>query len=342
MPAPRGHQPAEPAPAHVTLVPLAVIVACAVGGAALLWSVRDQLPAPIAIHWDAAGHADGFSTLTEVIKGGLLFTAVMPLALLGLGLAMRQTRVLGPVSGGLAAFISVLMFGGAFAQRGIADPSSAGIDRTLWLAYAAGILVGVSLWLVTRRRTRPAADPGLSLPPGAPVLGTSATAKVAWTGTLRRPVNTLVPLGLGGVLVLGSVALGVVTGALALWLPTAGIFAAVFGFLYATMAARVTVDARGVRARGLGVVPLATIPLSAIENATIKRVDPLGDFGGWGLRGGFDGSWGIVTAAGDALRLERAGDSPYYLTVTDAVAAAAAVNTLVGRHSGVTEDKSTQ
>jgi len=340
MPTPRGHQPAELAPAHVTLVPLAVIAACVGGGAALLWSVRDELPTQIATHWDAAGRADGFSTLTEVLVTDVAFTTVMPLALLGLGLAMRQTRVLGPTSGGLAAFLAVLLFGGAFAQRGIEAPSSAGVDLALWLAYAAGILVGVSLWLVTRRRTRPAAEPGLSLPPGAPVLATPATTKVAWTGSLRRPVNTLVPLGLGGVLVLGSVALGVATGALALWLPTAAIFAAVFGFLYATIEARVTIDAGGVRARGLGVVPLATIPLSAIENATLAHVDPLRDFGGWGLRGGFDGSWGLVTAKGDALRLERAGDSPYYLTVTDAAAAAAAVNTLIGRHSGVGEDRS--
>ena len=67
MPTPRGHQPAELAPAHVTLVPLAVIAACVGGGAALLWSVRDELPTQIATHWDAAGRADGFSTLTEVL-----------------------------------------------------------------------------------------------------------------------------------------------------------------------------------------------------------------------------------------------------------------------------------
>ncbi len=46
-----------------------------------------------------------------------------------------------------------------------------------------------------------------------------------------------------------------------------------------------------------------------------------------------EGEHGIITAAGPALRLDRGHDDPLVITVTDAEAAAAAVNTLVSRRS---------
>jgi len=340
MHTPRGHQPAEPAPARVTLVPVAVILACAVGGAGTLWSVRDQLPARIVRHWGADGRPDGYATLNEMLATGVAFTLLMPLAMLGLGLAMRQARVLGPVAGGLAAFLAIVLFGGAFTQRGIADGSGIAVSPPLWLGYGAGLAVGVLLWAALGRRTRLDADPRLPLPESAPVLAASDSERIAWTGGTVRLRGRFVLIAVGCVLVAASLAAGVATGALSLWLPTAAVFAVIVGLLTAMLDARVIVDARGVRARGLGVLPLVTVPLTVIENATVARVDPLAEFGGWGLRGGFDGSWGIVTAKGEALRLERAGDSPYFFTVTDAAGAAAAVNTLIGRRSGVGENRS--
>jgi len=167
MHTPRGHQPAEPAPARVTLVPVAVILACAVGGAGTLWSVRDQLPARIVRHWGADGRPDGYATLNEMLATGVAFTLLMPLAMLGLGLAMRQARVLGPVAGGLAAFLAIVLFGGAFTQRGIADGSGIAVSPPLWLGYGAGLAVGVLLWAHPfSRRPTPGASPGRAGPFG--------------------------------------------------------------------------------------------------------------------------------------------------------------------------------
>lgn len=76
---------------------------------------------------------------------------------------------------------------------------------------------------------------------------------------------------------------------------------AVISPLLSSLHYQVTVDSRGVRALGLGVVPWVRIPLEQIEEEHVTTIDgPLGQFGGGGYRGAADGSgaWGVVTAAG--------------------------------------------
>ena len=99
------------------------------------------------------------------------------------------------------------------------------------------------------------------------------------------------------------------------------------------MSATVTVGAPGVRVRALGLITWADVPLRDIAGATVTRVNPMRDFGGWGRRLNLRGEHGIITAAGPALRLDRGHGDPLVITVTDAEAAAAAVNTLVSRRS---------
>lgn len=95
----------------------------------------------------------------------------------------------------------------------------------------------------------------------------------------------------------------------------------------------VTVDRRGVQARAMG-IHWVNVPLETITSAEVQaKVIPLGDFGGWGLRGGFGGDRGLVTGEGKALRIHRAQQPDWVITVDDAERAAAVVNTLVARRS---------
>ena len=86
-----------------------------------------------------------------------------------------------------------------------------------------------------------------------------------------------------------------------------------------------------VRTREGGVL---RVPRERIVDATVTKVSPLGDYGGWGLRGGFDGSWGWVTAEGEALRIRRHGMRDLVFTVDAAAEAARTVNALISKAVG--------
>lgn len=93
----------------------------------------------------------------------------------------------------------------------------------------------------------------------------------------------------------------------------------------------ITIDSSGVRARGRFGLRFASLPLETVTWADVTRIDCLGDFGGWGVRKGFNGSWGLVTRNGEALVVHRAEQCDWVFTVDDAQLAAATLNTLVQR-----------
>ncbi len=71
--------------------------------------------------------------------------------------------------------------------------------------------------------------------------------------------------------------------------------------------------------------------MDRIHQADVIAVRPLADFGGWGWRIGRDGRQAFITRGGEALRIERQGEPDLVLTLGDAAAAAAVVNTLKDR-----------
>lgn len=158
----------------------------------------------------------------------------------------------------------------------------------------SGIGLATALWLVLRR-PRAVAAAATTIPAGAPRLTTAPGTRVAWTGRTARgkTLGWFAALGVvpscpgrlvsRGRLLGGGIAMIVVT--------------AVLAVLMTCMWARVTIDQRGVRAVGAGAIRWVHVPLETIEMASVTPlVHPVGEFGGYGVRGGFDGSFGLITA----------------------------------------------
>lgn len=317
-------------PARVHWIPLAVTVAAIAVGLTAVWAVRDQLPDPVARHWGADGRPDGFSSLRAHLVFATLFPLLMAVLLLGLGAATRQLRALGPVAAGMSVFLSTLFFGGTVAQRGQQASSAADVGWPVWAGAAAGAATGLLVWLATRDTRHHVATAAPA--PGAPRVRVDPGTRVAWTGSTRASTGVWVSavLGLLPMLVMGAVFWAMGNRSMGLFMLALEV---PMVLLLSALRCRVTIDARGVRALGLGLVPWVRVPLEQIEQATISTVSPLGDFGGWGYRGSLDGSggWGLVTAEGEAVVLERAGRGPLFITVDHAREAAGVVNTLLSR-----------
>ncbi|HJE51796.1 MAG TPA: hypothetical protein K8V15_07440 [Tessaracoccus flavescens] len=207
-----------------------------------------------------------------------------------------------------------LFFGSAFAQRGLTDAS--GFRLTNWMlagSLAAGIGVGVVVGLCLRHR----------IPP-APTSETPADARnLSWTGRLR-------PSTAGTIVLVCAIALTLAVG-IWMWMTSGLWFVVLIGALLIPLlpllSATVSVNADGLRVSASGVT-LMRVPRERFKEAHVTTVTPLGEYGGWGPRAGFDGSWGWVTTAGEALRVSRHDTSDLVFTVDDATAAATTINAL--------------
>ena len=319
-----------PEPLWTLVVPLLVSLVIAAGGVLIMWLVRHDLPEQIAIHWGADGTADGFSTLRSQMLFTFLFPLGMALPMAALGRGTKTDRIMGPINVGLVAFIVVMIVVSVLAQRG-SDPTTARAEGGLWWGLVAGIVAGVAMWLPMRRKPNTFAEATGPLPDGAKTLKVAASTKLVWTGHTRVDRTVWVIAGIGfvpiGIMMVVFAALG--NWALALFMGLTGLLVAV---LISAVYSRVLIDNRGVRVVGLGFLPWANLPLSNLQGASVAKTSPLGDFGGYGRRYSFTGETeGVVTAEGEAIRITRAGERPFLITVDDAATAAATLNTLILR-----------
>lgn len=316
-----------------TVVSAIIVLAAALGGSLLLWAGRGQLPEVVATHWGPDGRADAFKPTAQLYVENAVIAGVLPLFVVVIGLVMKQGRVMGPISAATAIFISGVSNGSAWMQRGMTDEQVRGTsaDWPIVVASVVAVVVGALLWLIFRQRPGDEAVPA-NIDATAPRLLVDDAVTLAWTGRTRVARAAMVVLGLGSLSSAVPVPMMLAAGMLgsALLMALLTILIVVLGL---AMAANVTVDGRGVRARALGFIPWFDVPLEAIAGATVVNVSPLGDFGGWGMRAGFNGERGLITASGPALRIDRGEQGPFLVTIADAEAAAATLNTLVARRS---------
>lgn len=80
---------------------------------------------------------------------------------------------------------------------------------------------------------------------------------------------------------------------------------------------RVRVTPAGLGVRSVLGWPRFNIPLHDIRAVRVERIDPLADFGGWGLRWG-RGRTGIVMGEGEGIVIERAGGRVFAVTTPEA------------------------
>ena len=309
-------------------------VPLAVGAAGLLalLLIRADLPDPVATHWGRGG-PDGFTARDRV----------PPLALLGPGLGVlvggliaalargerAGRRVAAGTAAGVAAFVTLVLVGSLWRQRGLADAATApDVDGVLVVALVVALLVAAAAAALV-----PADPPGRAIatgpvPSAAPRLPLAPGERVAWSAWTAAPAGVLGILALALVPTLVLAAVGIAPAFLLLVAGLVVLLAA------ATLAVRVWVDERGLTVRSPLGWPTWRVPLAEVAAAAAVDVHPLRDFGGWGYRLGRGGRSGVVLRRGPALEVTRGDGRRFAVTVDGAAEAAALLTALTARSRG--------
>ncbi|GAA1961393.1 DUF1648 domain-containing protein [Agromyces allii] len=314
--------------AVVVWIPFAIVAVTTL--VQLLWIPR--MPDEIAVHFDATGQPDRWTTPGRAVLGSAVISLSLVLALaiatFGGARAMRQgegrpVRYLARVrpTAVFAPATTVAVSGIMLALYGL---QLEGVEAPAWsvpVAIIGGLLLGALVgWIAWR--VLPAPDRSASDAPAAtPALDLAPGERAVWTETSSSP--WLVAFLIGLALAVTAVPLVLAPEAWWLW-----VLLFVFVLLLATTAwIRVTVDRNGLVVRTLLGFPLSHVPLDRVISAADVDVLPA-EFGGWGFRFDMHGRRGIIIRSGEAIEVERTGAAPLVVTVADARTGAALLNAL--------------
>lgn len=301
-------------------VPLIAVLASAVAQV-LAWS---RLPDEIAVHWNAAGEADGFGApwillaLTIVIGLGVPTLIMAPnLHPLRSGAPGASFRMIAAVAAATSVGVTYLM---AATVVGQADGKTAQPGLMIGVMVAVAAVVGLLGWLVIPRdlpRPTRTADP-------LPVI---RGEKVAWIGTetISRWFAGIALASLAfSVVFVVSAAVGSNGGLLAALV----IAVAVILVIATSVAFHVRIDEAGLTVRSILGVPRFHVPADDIEKVDVTDIRAIGDFGGYGIRV-HKGALGVILRSGPAVEVTRRSNGRrFVVTIDDAGTAAAALATV--------------
>ncbi|NLX00085.1 MAG: DUF1648 domain-containing protein [Actinomycetales bacterium] len=317
--------PGRRAAVAVLLWPLAI----ALIGLGVLLSFIDQLPDPVATHWGPGDVPDGFSArsslpwfiLLGLVTGWLLGGLILTLAWRE---AMHRRVTVG-FAAGMTTFVTVVMVGTSWVQRGLTDArDTGGVEWPVVAALVGAIAVGVLAgWTTPAAKDTPQKAAG-PVPPEAS-RATVEDPPATWSRLAKPGTGMWVLLA---VVTAVSVGLSLLT---RMWIFSALLFVILVGALLAFTMFRVTVREEGLTVRSIIGVPTWRMPLDEIVEAKVTTVSPLGEFGGFGYRLGPGGRTGFVVRNGEALEVDRANGTAWVITVDDAAEGAALLNTLADR-----------
>lgn len=311
---------------RTVLLVAGIPVLVGVVGVLVLLAIRSELPDPVATHWDRGG-PDGFTARAGVLPLVLLGPVLG--ALVG-GLIAALTRgepagrrIAAGTATGVAGFVTLVLVGSLWRQRGLADAAAApGVGGVLVVALLVGLLLGVATAALV-----PGDPPGRAVATG-PVPGARPLRPgqpITWSAWTAASAGALGVFALALVPSLVLAAIGVVPAFLLL------VAALVALMAVATLAARVGVDERGLTVRSPLGWPTWRVPLAEVAAADVVDVHPLRDFGGWGYRIGHGGRSGVVLRRGPGLEVTRGDGRRFVVTVDGAAEAAALLLALTAR-----------
>lgn len=318
---------------RILLVGVALPAALLLAALAVMVWALPELPSPVATHWGPSGQPDGFGSpvlsfvLLPVISiAWIAFAFVVARRLRPAGPAVNQKLVLA-TGVFLTAYLGTLIAGSFVIQRGVADARDSGsILPVLLLATVVGVLLAVAAWFLLPPAAAPEPVPPLDELPARPL---TASERVSWVRRVEPRSRSIgVILGIAGVLIVAGALLAL--GTQPLWALVFVLPAVLIALGYALTFWTVTVDRHGLVARGGPGWPTIRIPLENIEAAQVITVDPIIDFGGWGLRWA-PGRTGIILQRGTALEVRRPTGRDLVITLDDAAAPAELINGLVRR-----------
>ncbi|MEU7070694.1 DUF1648 domain-containing protein [Streptomyces narbonensis] len=286
---------------------------------------RYELPAELATHFSVGGEADGWTGRTAY--------AVISTALF-LGLAAGWTAFVRRrylwaawATAGFAGGLLVQLLRANHVDEFEVQVFSPGMDLGVALAVAA--VAGGAGWALGSLVPEEPQAPSTGMTADGPRLPLGSGETARWSkDTGSRTLTVLAVLALAA----APVTLLVVTWPDAL-LGLLGLVIGVPGLALARV--RVTVDRHGLTVRSaLASRPRVRVPLDGVEGASVREIDAVTDFGGWGYRVRAHRT-GVVLRSGEALVVRRDGGREFAVTVPDARIAAALLNTLAERHGKV-------
>lgn len=298
--------------------------------------VLPNVPDPVAVHWTASGGPDGFAApgLVPALSSafGVGVTALLAMFVL---LGSREgewgptMRFLGAIAPALVGGLLVAVTWSFTAQAGRASAADAGsVVPAMIGAGVVAVILGVGAWYgqprVVLSGGTAAASAQVAITPLAP------GERVMWVRTTALGRATITAL-VGGALVLFAAAGYTAATGGAIWPILLTVALVVTVAILATAIFRVRVDDKGLQVTSLLGFPRFRVPLSAVTAVRIVSVNPVADFGGWGVRKGLDGRTGVVLRRGEALEVSRTGASTFVVTVDDAATAAGVLEALRAR-----------
>ncbi|MFI7291824.1 DUF1648 domain-containing protein [Streptomyces anulatus] len=289
-------------------------------------TVKDRLPARLAVHFDADGSANGYMGITA----HLLYTVT---SLLVLGALWAFIAVNGKLYGrahrwfigggfAVAAFLGYLLTAVLFVNLDAPEggPADGFPLRHIAVALGAAVLAG-ALGLLSSRLFPAPDDPRDGDPASRERIALADGEVAGWArgiGAWWAPVAVLVLL-----------AAGVTVGLEQSWFVGAPLL--LLGLVTATFCRpHVTVDRRGLTVSGLLPRPRVRVPLERMEGADSRRVNALAEYGGWGYRIRPERS-GVITRSGEAIVVSLTSGREFAVTVDDSATGAALLNTLLDR-----------
>lgn len=321
---------------RLTIVLSAVIAACIVAPVLVAQAVGDRLPDEVARHWGATGQV----TATWTLPTQLWVVGAMTLLIAGAfaagAAASRLPTFARRMLAGCAAWLGVLLagmqIGAVLAHVDLADPMQApGPGPWLVAGTLAGVVVGALVARLVRAEPRELRLATTPPPDGAPRLGAPADVPASWTSPpmVSRALAWVASI-VAVAFLLG--ALAVAWSWLSLWLVVMAIV--VCGPMLVFSRCRATIDAQALVVRAAG-VRLLHVPIDEVAAAQVlDNLNPLWEFGGWGLRTDLRGRTGVITRKGEALEVRRGDGSEIVITVDEPRAAASLLNTLADqRHA---------
>lgn len=318
------------------LVAIWMPVALVAVGAAVQLALLPQLPATVAVHWNAAGEADGFAPawtqplMTVAFGFGIPFLiALITLPGLRRGERGATYRLIGATAAATSALTTVA-FTLSFAMQAGLDSADAApsVWGALVAALAAAVVAGVTAWFLQPRQhaSQVAAVPAAPLP-------LAASERAVWVRTTGMNTGGAVAVVAAVLTVAVAGVVAAMTGADAplVWL-LAGFSLLLLLVAATTLAFHVRVDDSGLHVDSLLGIPRLHVPLADIVSAAGVEVNPMGEFGGWGLRIAPQGRrFGVVLRTGQAIEVLRRSGRRFVVTVDDAATGAALLEALVER-----------
>lgn len=289
-----------------------------------------DLPETLAVHWGVDGNVDrtdGLGSYIAIVAGlvpGFIAAMVgFSITSLRTGTSSLFVRSIVGLSIWFGVFVSLSMFLGVLAQRNTADVEALPVSTVL-LPLLVGFVVAVVAAsigvLVTPKvpaaHTRRAEALGLDLAVGE---------QAYWSGTAHAPRGYIaLPIGSIVLIVILFTVVGV-----PVWLTA--VVSLVLGSLFSMLSWVVVVDRWGLSATGALGFPRFRIPLENVIAARATTLNAFSEFGGWGVRLGRSGAWGVVVRSGSAIEVERKRGAPFVVTVDDAGTGAALLTALARR-----------